>query len=111
MSTNVETFMADLDAGTVQDKLGTMLSLVAASVVDTGKQGKVAISFDIKQIGNSHQVEISNKLAYARPTARGKQNEEETTVTPMHVGTGGDMSFFPENQVEMFGKNKENSHA
>ena len=31
MSTNVGTFIADLDAGTVQDKLGTMLSLVAAS--------------------------------------------------------------------------------
>jgi len=58
MSTNVETFIADLDGGTLQAKLGTILSLVAGAVVDTGKLGKVSISFDIRQIGNSHQVHI-----------------------------------------------------
>ena len=111
MSTNVQTFIADLDAGTTENKLSTILSLVAGSVVDTGKQGKVAIAFDIKQIGNSHQVEISHKLTYASPTVRGKQSEEETSVTPMHVGAGGAMTFFPENQTEMFGKTKEKDHA
>jgi len=111
MTTNVEAFIADLDAGTVQAKLSTILSLVAGAVVDTGKQGKVAIAFDIKQIGNSHQVEISHKLTYASPTHRGKQSEEETTVTPMHVGTGGAMTFFPENQTEMFSKKETTSNA
>lgn len=31
----------------------------------------------------------------------GKVSEEDTTTTPMHVGRGGKLSFYPENQMDL----------
>jgi len=107
MSTKVEQFVADLDGGVFEEKLSHILSQVAGSVVDHGKKGKISIELEITQIGNGHQVKVDHKLKYSRPTARGTQSEDEKTSTPMHVGKGGAMSFFPENQHQMFGKKGE----
>lgn len=104
MSTDVNQFIADLDAGTLEQKLSVILSQVAGGVLNHNKAGKVTLTLDISKITNSHQVLIKHKLAYAKPTARGKATEEDTTSTPMHVGTGGKLTFFPENQTQMFTK-------
>ena len=105
--TNASTFFEDLDAGVFAEKLGAVLSDVAAGVIDQAKPGKVQITLDFKRIGNSYQVAVSHKLAYTKPTARGKISEENSTETPMHVGSGGAMTLFPENQGAMFGKKGE----
>lgn len=97
--TDAPQFVADLDAGVFAEKLGRALSDVAAGVIDNSKAGKVTITLDIKRIGESHQVAIAHKLAYTKPTRRGKSSEEDTTETPMHVGRGGSLSLFPQDQV------------
>lgn len=102
--TNVTTFIDDLDGGTFATKLGAILSDVGASVVDQHRVGEITLKLTVKPIGNSHQVAISHKLAYSRPTLRGKVSEEETTETPMYVGRGGAITLFPEGQGQMFTK-------
>lgn len=109
--TDVNEFFNDLDGGVFTEKLGTVLSDVAAHVMDYGNGGKVTITLDMKRIGSSFQVGINHKLAYTKPTARGKISEESTTETPMHVGRGGHLSQFPENQSQLFGKKGESFDA
>lgn len=102
MTTNVKNFLEDLEGGVFAEKIGRALSDVAAGVVDNGKAGKVVIQLDVKQIATSHQVNISHKLGYVKPTRNGKISEENTTETPMYVGSGGDMTLFPEGQDQLF---------
>lgn len=99
MQTDPSQFVTDLDAGVFAEKLGTALSDVAAGVIDHGKPGRVSITFELKRIGDSYQVAIDHKLSYMKPTKRGKVMEENTTQTPMHVGRGGRLTLFPEDQV------------
>lgn len=104
MSTDVHEFLTDLDGGNVERKLSAILSQVAGAVVDHGRAGKVTLELNVKQIGSGHQVTVGTKFKFNCPTTRGSQSEEETTQTPMHVGRGGAMSFFPEDQGQMFDK-------
>lgn len=104
MSTDVKTFLEDLNGGVFEEKLSTVLSDVAANVVTQGKPGKVQVTFDIEQIGNGYQVQVKHKLTYSKPTLRGKVTEEDTTITPMHLGRGGRMTLFPEGQEMLFDK-------
>lgn len=101
MSNDIATLINDLDAGVFAEKLATAISKNAMAVVDTGKEGEVVITLKMKQIANHHQVEVSHKIKFVRPTMRGKVSEEDTTTTPMHVGRGGKLSFYPENQMDL----------
>ena len=103
MDTDVKTLIGDFDGGVFEEKLGRALSDVASAVIDYQAKGKITITLDLKPI-NSSQVHISHRLKYERPTLRGSAMEEETTSTPMHVGSGGAISFFPEDQAQMFDK-------
>lgn len=107
MSTKVTQFIVDLDGGVFEEKLAAVLSDVAAGVIDHGKVGEVDIKLKMKQIGSSHQVAIEHTLKYKRPTSRGTIAEDNTTSTPMHVGSRGALSFFPENQGQLLGKQGE----
>src|SRR5690606_787275 len=62
-------FIANLNAGVFANQLGKALSAVAGAVVDHGKKGQVKVTFDISQIGESHQVKIAHKLEFTEPTA------------------------------------------
>lgn len=97
--TDVPQFIADLDGGVFEQKLADVLSKVAAGVVDNKHTGSVTVKFALKRIGESHQVEVTHKLSYTKPTAKGDITENNTTSTPMHVGVGGRMTLFPETQV------------
>ena len=104
MSTNVQNFISDLDAGVFEEKLSRILSDVAGAVIDNSGPGKVILQFDLKQIGDTYQVSVKHKLSFIRPTRYGKASEEDIKETPMHVGTRGALSLFPENQSQMFDK-------
>lgn len=104
VDTDVGEFITDLDGGVFASKLGRILSDVAGSVVDHNRPGNVTIKIDIRRIGTSYQVALKHKLSYERPTMRGKQREEDVTETPMHVGKGGRLTMFPEQQTQMFDK-------
>lgn len=97
-TTDIQDLIADLDAGILSQKIGRALSDAATGVVNTGKTGKVTITFDMKQIGDSHQIAMSNKLSFTVPTRKGKYQEETTSQTPLHVGRGGKLTIFPEEQ-------------
>ena len=96
--TNFAELLGDLDAGVFHEKIAHALSAVALGVVQNGKAGKVTITLDVKQIATSRQVDVSHKLSYVEPTAKGKRSEENTTSTPLYVGKGGKLTLFPENQ-------------
>lgn len=98
-TTNIADLLGDLDAGVFAEKIGRALNDVAAGVVANGKAGKVTITLDLKQIADSRQVDVSHKLAYIAPTAKGKRSEENTTSTPLYVGQRGRLTLFPENQT------------
>lgn len=94
-------FLIDLDAGTFSHKVARALSEAAAGTVDNKGDGEVTLTFKMKQIADSHQVTVSHDLKVSVPTLRGKRTENDTTSTLMHVGSGGRLSFFPENQLDM----------
>lgn len=94
--TDTTEFFNELNGGVFAGQIGHALSEVAAGVVDTGKVGKVIITLDFKQVGESCQVAIKHKLDFAIPTKRGTKREHTTTDTPMHVGSGGRITLFPE---------------
>lgn len=110
MSTDVSTFIADLDGGVFMEKLSRVLSDVASAVIDHGEKGQVTIKLDMSRIATSHQVEIKHRLEFSRPTMRGAQSEHEVTRTPMYVGSKGALTFFPENQGQMFDKRGQVPH-
>jgi len=104
MSTDIPIFISELDAGVFEQKLAVALAEVSAAVIDHDKKGSVNITFDLSRISNSHQVAIKHKLTFSKPTSKGKVSEENTTETPMYVGTKGYLSMFPENQSQFFTK-------
>lgn len=110
--TDVGEFFTDLDAGIFAQKLGAAISECSAAAIDKGRKAKISIELNISQIGSSHQVTVAHKLTYSRPTSKGSLKEDNATSTPMHVGTGGKVTLFPENQGQMFdreGKVKQQS--
>ena len=104
--TDVPQFIEDLCGGVFEEKLASVLSMVAESVDTHDKSGEITIKLSMKKIGSSSQVNISHKIAYSHPTMRGKKGEEDTTETPMYVNPGGRLTLFPEHQGQMFDKPK-----
>lgn len=104
MSTDVKELIGDLDGGSFEERLSKVISQVAGAVVDHGKAGQVQITLKMNRIGTSYQVQIDHDLAYKRPTAKGKVAENAESSTPMYVGKGGALTFFPEDQGQLFDK-------
>lgn len=102
MSTDIAKFFSELGGGVFEEKLSAALSEVAVACCDRTKTGKVSLTFDIRPIGNGQQVNIKHKLKFDKPTLRGNRSEDDTTETPMYVGTKGALSQFPEDQTDMF---------
>lgn len=101
-ATNFPTLIGDLNAGVFEQQISRAISDVAANVVTHGKQGELVIRLKLKQIGDSSQVAMNHALKFVVPTARGKIVEETAGDTPLHVGRGGKLSLYPEEQTDMF---------
>lgn len=104
--TNLIDMLDELNAGVFRQQLEKALSDVALGVVthgDKGKKGKVTVTFDMSRIGESNQVNLTHKLEYRAPTARGKRTEDVTAQTPLHVGRNGRLSMLPDNQPDLPG--------
>jgi len=91
--------LAELDGGVFNEKLSRALRDVAEGALQNQREGKVNVELKIKQIGESTQVAVHHKLAYVRPTKRGKSSEEDTTSTPLYVGQRGKLTIMPESQT------------
>lgn len=94
-TTNTEQLLQDLDGGVFAEKIGRALSEAATGTVLTGKRGEVTVTFKLKRIGESSQVECAHAIKYLIPTEKGKITEENTTSTPLHVGQRGALTLFP----------------
>lgn len=97
----------ELDAGIFDRKVSAAMAQTALSVVNADsrqKKGKVTLEFEIERIGDGAQVRMTQKLAYARPTLRGKIQETDTTETLLYVGRGGKMTITPDTQLDLIQK-------
>lgn len=97
-------FIANLNAGVFANQLGKALSAVAGAVVDHGKKGQVKVTFDISQIGESHQVKVAHKLEFTEPTKRGSRREDTALETPMFVTSDGLQLFAKDPTGQLFKK-------
>jgi len=100
--TSVAEFLEELNAGLFASQIGHALSQVGEGVVSNGKAGKIIITLDVSQIGETHQVKVKHKLAYKVPTKRGDRSENTSLDTAMHVGKGGKLTLFPEKVEQLF---------
>lgn len=92
-------FIANCNAGVFAQQIARALSDVAQGVVEHGKKGKVAITFELSQIGESHQVKVSHKLDFTSPTKRGSKREDTALETPFFVTANG-LQLFADNPTE-----------
>ena len=102
MTTDVHEFITDLDGGQLESRLAHVISDVAAAVSDHKGKGEINLKLTLKAIGNGSQVGVSHVLKFTRPTSLGSQSEDYTALTAMHIGKAGRLSYFPENQTQMF---------
>ncbi len=93
--TNVQDFIGSLGAGTVEKKIGMLLSACAEGVVLHGggkKVGEVNLKLKIQQVGENSQVTIVSVLSHSTPTPTGKKSEDDSTMSVMHVAKRGKMT-------------------
>lgn len=94
----IEELFNDLNAGVYAQQVEQALKETAAGCVQHGRAGEVVLTFKLKQIGQSSQVAMTHGLKFTAPTARGKRSEESASETPLHVGKGGYLSLFPDQE-------------
>ena len=98
--------LPDLDAGLFIRKLSRALAdtaLAVASQDGKSKKGQVTVTFNIGRLSdNGNQVVMEHKLAYSRPTKRGKATEQDSTETAMYVAGNGAMTLLPYKQEDLF---------
>lgn len=105
-STDIQSFIADLDGGQFEADLGKILTAVGIAACDHGGTGEVTIKLKMKRIAQSNQVNIKHHISYIKPTSRGMQSEKTEGETPMYVSATQGMTFFPsrEKQGSLLGK-------
>lgn len=94
MSTDVNEFITDLEAGIFANKLGTAISHCAAACIEKERQAEIKISLKFQRISEG-QVNVIHKIEFAYPTQRGNKREDETDSTAMHVNERGNVSLYP----------------
>lgn len=104
--TDTNEFLNELNGGAFASQIGFALSEVASGVVTFGKAGKLVITLDISQIGDSHMVKVKHKLDFKVPTNRGTRSENTTLDTPMNVGEGGRVTLFQEKHDQLFSRDE-----
>jgi hypothetical protein len=103
-ATDASDFLQSLNAGVFANQLGQALSNVAAGCVEYGKQGTVTVTFKLKQIAQSHQVNVTHTLDFVEPTKRGKRREDTTLDTPLYVTPDGLKPFLDNPTGQLFKK-------
>lgn len=101
-ATDTSEFINSLNAGVFAQQVGRALSDVALGVVEHGKTGKVVLTFDLKQIGQSNQVTVKHTLDFVQPTKRGKKREDTSLDTPLYVTANGLELFQNDPTAQLF---------
>lgn len=103
--TDVTQFLSEIDAGRLEAQLGHALSLCGRALLENDGTSKITLSFDLKRVAGSGQIQVASKMQYKHPTRAGELSEMCKGNTLMHVGRGGRLSFMPENQTDLFKSN------
>ena len=109
--TDTNEFLNSLNAGIFAQQLGRALSDVASGCIEHSKQGQVTITFKLKQIAQSHQVNVTHTLDFVEPTKRGKRREDTTLDTPLYVTPDGLQLFLENPTGQLFKKDETPVHA
>lgn len=100
--------LAEIDAGIFEKKIAAALADAGKAAITHGKQSKIVLSLSFDQIDTSHQVSVTHKITTTIPHLTGKNTDEDTKKSPLHVHTDGGMSIFTEDQLGFsFTKEKE----
>lgn len=102
--TELNTFISDLDAGTVKDMLERTLSDVASGCLNSGKAGEVTLTLKFKPIPKTHQVMISHDVKYALPHDVGVKKDNATLETPFYVTEKGLSLFYEDPTKQLFSR-------
>ena len=97
--TDIYQFLDEADAGNFKERISAALSCTSLGVVSTGdkrKKGKVIVTLEFSQVGESNQVHIDHTVEFKQPTQRGCVSEVHTTSTPMYVNSFGRLSVLPQ---------------
>ena len=94
--------LSEMDGGLLEKTLSMVAAQVAIGVIEHGRKGKLTLTLDFEQIGESSQLMITHKIASTKPTTKGKITEEATTDTPMYTNMNGYLSIVPDAQIDMF---------
>ncbi len=93
-----------LDAGVFEEKLNHAIRDVAFAVVandDSRKKGKLTIELSFERINMTEQVNLTHKLTWDVPTAKGKRVEHNATATALFVNRSGTLTVSPEKQLDL----------
>lgn len=96
----VET-LASLQGGVVADLATRMMADTAMAVAECGdkrKKGKIVLTIEMAATNNDQLLEITHKLEYKHPTARGNKAEDVTDEQVMFINRVGALSAAPDNQ-------------
>ncbi|WP_425401218.1 hypothetical protein [Algiphilus sp.] len=96
--TNISELITEFNAGVFEQQINHALNDIAANVCETGKKGQLVLTLNVSQIGEANQVSVEHTIKSMVPKLRGKVTEEHTTQTPLHVGRGGTLTVYPDNQ-------------
>lgn len=99
--TEMKEVLAELDGGTLLDKIQTILSDVAANSVNHESKGKVTLNMTMQPIKGSSQVNLIVDVDYKRPRNRGMLSETYRVEHPVFVNQGGKITVLPENPLKM----------
>lgn len=103
-ATDLNTFIADLDAGTVKDMLERLLSDVSSGSLNSGKVGEITLKLKLKPIPKTHQVMVSHDVSYSLPHSTGVQKDNSTIETPFYVTEKGLSLFYEDPTKQMFNR-------
>lgn len=100
-ATDILQVLADLYGGVFVQQLAYAFSEVALNTVAHGKKGRLVLTLDTEQIGETNQVNVKHTLFATVPTDAGLRTEKRTKETPMHVAGNGCVTLMPNTQTRM----------
>ena len=95
---NATEIIENLNVGIVNKLLTAAFKETAQNVVHFAKKGKIDLSFQVEQIGDSRQVNIHHTLKYNKPTATGHMVEQTSGTTMMYLNLNGSLSIHSDTQ-------------
>ena len=90
-----------------EKKVAHAITDTALAVAEFEKLGEVKITLKLRPTPASGRINVEHRIDVSKPKLRGTKKEDDTTETPMHVGQGGRLTFFPEAQRTIFDSDRD----